>query len=162
MVVLTLLALASERRADNGLALDHLRAALALAEVDGFVRVFLDEGRPMAALLRRLIQESRDGRDASNGGPEGYAGRLLERFALESPGSVNAGSSQVPGIEALSDREVEVLSLVAEGRSNAEIATDLYLSVGTVKAHVHHIFGKLLVRNRSQAVARARELHLLD
>jgi LuxR family maltose regulon positive regulatory protein len=54
-----------------------------------------------------------------------------------------------------------VLELVAAGRSNAEIAGELYLSVGTVKAHVHHIFGKLLVRNRSQAVARARELRLL-
>jgi LuxR family maltose regulon positive regulatory protein len=61
----------------------------------------------------------------------------------------------------LSRREVEVLELVAIGRSNAEIAGELYLSVGTVKAHVHHIFGKLLVRNRSQAVARARELRLL-
>jgi LuxR family maltose regulon positive regulatory protein len=161
MVVLTLLALASEGRGDAGPALDHLRAALALAEPEGFVRVFVDEGPPMAALLRRLIQETRDGGDTPNGGPEGYAGRMLERFALESPRSPNAFSHQVPGIEALSDREVEVLSLVAEGRSNAEIATELYLSVGTVKAHVHHIFGKLLVRNRSQAVARARELHLL-
>jgi LuxR family transcriptional regulator, maltose regulon positive regulatory protein len=112
--------------------------------------------------LRRLIRDSGNGGNASNGGPEGYAGRMLERFALESPRSVNAASRQIPGIEALSEREVEVLSLVAEGHSNAEIATELYLSVGTVKAHVHHIFGKLLVRNRSQAVARARELHLLD
>ena len=158
--LLTLLALASERRGATGEALGHLERALALAEPEGFVRLFVDEGPPMAALLRRLIQESRNNGDASNGGPEGYAGRLLERFALESPRSVNA--RQVPGIEALSDREVEVLSLVAEGRSNAEIAAELYLSVGTVKAHVHHIFGKLLVRNRSQAVARARELHLLD
>jgi ATP/maltotriose-dependent transcriptional regulator MalT len=62
----------------------------------------------------------------------------------------------------LSERETEVLELVAAGRSNAEIARELYLSVGTVKAHVHHIFGKLLVRSRSQAVARARELRLLD
>ena len=162
MVLLTLLALAFERRGDASLALDHLRAALTLAEPEGFVRVFVDEGPPMAALLGRLIQESSDGGDTSNGGPEGYAGRMLERLAFESPRSLNASSHQVPGIEALSDREVEVLSLVAEGRSNAEIATELYLSVGTVKAHVHHIFGKLLVRNRSQAVARARELHLLD
>ena len=116
----------------------------------------------MAALLRRLIQESGNGGNESNGGPEGYAGRLLKHFALETPRPAGVASRQVPGIEALSDREVEVLSLVAEGRSNAEIATELYLSVGTVKAHVHHIFGKLLVRNRSQAVARARELHLLD
>ncbi len=164
MVLLTLLALASERRGDTGLALEYLRGALALAEPEGFVRVFLDEGPPMAALLRRLIQESRDGGDgdASNGGPEGYAGRLLERFALEAPPSGNGGPRGAPGIEPLSDRETEVLALVADGRTNAQIAGELYLSVGTVKAHVHHIFGKLLVRNRSQAVARARELHMLD
>ena len=83
-----------------------------------------------------------------------------------SPSSAPSGNggpreAPPPGIEPLSEREIEVLELVAAGRSNAEIAGELYLSVGTVKAHVHHIFGKLLVRNRSQAVARARELHLL-
>jgi LuxR family transcriptional regulator, maltose regulon positive regulatory protein len=152
-----LLALASEQRGETARALDHLKAALAGPE--GFVRVFVDEGPPMAALLRRLIQH--DG-DTPNGSPDGYAGWLLERFALESAPSGNGGSRQAPGIEPLSDREVEVLALVADGRTNAQIAAELYLSVGTVKAHVHHIFGKLLVRNRSQAVARARELHLLD
>jgi LuxR family transcriptional regulator, maltose regulon positive regulatory protein len=130
------------------------------------VRVFVDEGPPMSALLRRLIQDSRkEGvQSVPNGSPDGYAGRLLECFALETPPSGNGGSRETPaiGIEPLSDRETEVLALVADGRSNAQIAGELYLSVGTVKAHVHHIFGKLLVRNRSQAVARARELHLLD
>jgi len=111
-------------------------------------KLYVPRGRPGAVARSRLYRR--------------HAGRLLERFALESPRSANVASRQVPGIEALSDREIEVLSLVAEGRSNAEIATELYLSVGTVKAHVHHIFGKLLVRNRSQAVARARELQLLD
>ena len=155
--LLVLLALASEQRGETARALDHLKAAL--AEPEGFVRVFVDEGPPMAALLRRLIQN--DG-DTPNGSPDGYAGWLLERFALEAAPSGNGGSRQAPGIEPLSDREVEVLALVADGRTNAQIAGELYLSVGTVKAHVHHIFGKLLVRNRSQAVARARELHLLD
>ena len=94
--------------------------------------------------------------------PDVYAGRLLEHFALEAADSGNGGSrsGRAPGLEPLSERELEVLELVAAGRSNAEIAGELYLSVGTVKAHVHHIFGKLLVRNRSQAVARARELRL--
>ena len=166
MELLVLLALASERCGETGRALNHLKSALALAAPEGFVRVFVDEGPPMAALLRRLIQDSRIERFQSvpNGSPDGYAGKLLERFALETPPAGNGGSREMPaiGIEPLSDREAEVLALVAEGRTNAQIAGELYLSVGTVKAHVHHIFGKLLVRNRSQAVARARDLHLLD
>ena len=160
--LLVLHALALNARGDKEEALEHLGRALSLAEPEGFVRVFVDEGIPMAALLERLIREPRD--DGSyNGAPDVYAGRLLEHFALQAADSGNGGqrSGRTPGLEPLSGREVEVLELVAAGRSNAEIAGELYLSVGTVKAHVHHIFGKLLVRNRSQAVARARELRLL-
>ena len=65
-------------------------------------------------------------------------------------------------LEPLSERELEVLHLVADGLSNREIARTLFLSLGTVKAHVSHVYGKLLVRNRTRAVARARELQLLD
>jgi len=166
MELLVLLALASERSGETEQAMDLLKAALALAEPEGFVRVFLDEGPPMAALLRTLIQHHHDGglRTSPNGSPEGYAGTLLERFALEAQpaGNKTTREAPAPGIEPLSDRETEVLSLVADGRTNSQIAAELYLSVGTVKAHAHHIFGKLLVRNRSQAVARARELRLLD
>jgi LuxR family maltose regulon positive regulatory protein len=161
-----LLALASERPGATGGALEHLERALTLSEPEGFVRVFVDEGLPMAALLERVIRKPRD--DGSHNGPphgapDVYAGRLLEHIALQMADSGNGGprSGRAPGLEPLTGREVEVLELVAAGRSNAEIAGELYLSVGTVKAHVHHIFGKLLVRNRSQAVARARELRLL-
>ena len=157
-----LLSLTSQQLGETGEAFDQLERALTLAEPEGFVRVFVDEGLPMAALLERVIRERRD--DGSyNGAPDVYAGRLLEHFALQAADSGNGGprSGRTPGLEPLSGREVEVLELVAAGRSNAEIAGELYLSVGTVKAHVHHIFGKLLVRNRSQAVARARELRLL-
>jgi LuxR family transcriptional regulator, maltose regulon positive regulatory protein len=155
--LLALRALASERLGATDEALGHLRHALALAEPEGFVRLFVDEGPPVAALLARLIREPNEGEPV-----RGYAGRLLERFALEAPsGNGGSRSSPAPGLEPLSEREVEVLGLVAAGRSNAEIARELFLSVGTVKAHVHHIFGKLLVKHRSQAVARARELGLL-
>ena len=161
-----LLALTSERLDATNESMEHLERALTLAEPEGFVRVFVDEGLPMAALLERVIRSPRD--DGSlNGPPQGapdiYAGRLLEHIALQAADSGNGRprSGRAPGLEPLSGREVEVLELVAAGRSNAEIAGELYLSVGTVKAHVHHIFGKLLVRNRSQAVARARELRLL-
>ncbi|MGH3146712.1 MAG: LuxR C-terminal-related transcriptional regulator [Rubrobacter sp.] len=167
--LLALLALVSGRRGATGEAVGHLERALALAEPEGFVRLFADEGAPMAALLERLIREPRDdGSYAAS--PDGYAGRLLEHIAAEKgiyddPGNgaprSGQGPGRSPGLEPLSSREIEVLELVASGRSNAEIAGDLYLSVGTVKAHIHHIFGKLLVRNRSQAVARAQELRLL-
>ena len=160
--LLILRALALNGRGDTEGALHSLKRALALAEPEGFVRLFVDEGPPMAALLERLIRKSHDDGTYSVA-PDGYAGSLLEHFALEAPPSSNGGSrrSPAPGFEPLSEREIEVLELVAAGLSNAEIAGELYLSVGTVKAHVHHIFGKLLVRNRSQAVARARELRLL-
>lgn len=160
--LLALRALAFDRRGDAQEALDSLGRALLLAEPEGFVRLFVDEGAPMAALLARLLREPRDDGNRASA-PDGYAGGLLERFAREAPppGNGMARRSPVPGLEPLSEREIEVLELVAAGRSNAEIARELYLSVGTVKAHVHHIFGKLLVRSRSQAVARARELRLL-
>ncbi len=143
-----------------------MKRAVALAEPESFVRLFIDEGPPMAALLRRLVREPQDD-ESYAASPDGYAGRLLAHFAAETGLYANSGngtsrSGRTPGLEPLSEREIEVLKLVAAGRSNAEIAGELYLSVGTVKAHVHHIFGKLLVRNRSQAVARARELRLLD
>ena len=160
--LLVLRALALNGRGDTEGALNSSTRALALAEPEGFVRLFVDEGRPMAALLERLIREPRDGGTHAVA-PDGYVGKLLEHLALEAPPPSDGGPRRrpVPGLEPLSEREVEVLELVAAGRSNAEIADELYLSVGTVKAHVHHIFGKLLVRNRSQAVARARELRLL-
>ena len=161
--LLALLALASGRQGATEAALGHLQSALTIAEPEGFVRLFIDEGPPMAALLERLIRDPQnDGSYAVT--PDGYAGKLLERFAAEKgfyDDSGNGVSRRGPGLEPLSEREIEVLELVAAGLSNAEIARELYLSVGTVKAHVHHIFGKLLVRNRSQAVARARELSLL-
>lgn len=158
MELLALRALASERRGDTEEGLDSLRYALVLAEPEGFVRLFVDEGPPMAALLAKLL-----GKGRRNGArADGYAGRLLRHFVSEGdPPGERSGVGRIPGLEPLSEREVEVLGLVAAGLSNAEIARELYLSVGTVKAHVHHIFGKLLVRNRSQAVARARELGLL-
>jgi LuxR family transcriptional regulator, maltose regulon positive regulatory protein len=162
-----LLALTYERLGATNEALEHLERALTLAEPEGFVRVFVDEGLPMAALLERVIRSPQDDGSydgAPHGTPDIYAGTLLEHFALQAADDSGYGrprSGRAPGLEPLSGREVEVLELVAAGRSNAEIASELYLSVGTVKAHVHHIFGKLLVRNRSQAVARARELRLL-
>jgi LuxR family maltose regulon positive regulatory protein len=81
---------------------------------------------------------------------------------VEASGGEGAQATALPGIEPLSERELEVLRLLAAGRSNPQIARELYLAVGTVKSHVHRIYGKLLVRNRTEAVARSRELGLLE
>jgi LuxR family maltose regulon positive regulatory protein len=154
--ILVLQALALEARGNTEEATDSLERALSLAEPEGFVRLFVDEGPPMAALLSKLLRRRLD-----NGASE-YAGELLKHFAAAPPDGGRVREPVVPGFEPLSERELEVLRLLAAGRSNAEIARELYLAVGTVKAHVHRIYGKLLVRNRTQAVARATELNLLD
>jgi LuxR family maltose regulon positive regulatory protein len=142
--------------------MNSLERALSLAEPESFVRLFVDEGPPMAVLLSKVLRKRRDS-DPRDGASE-YAGELLKHFATEaapSNGERTRGVA-VPGLEPLSGRELEVLRLLAAGRSNTEIARELYLALGTVKAHVHHIYGKLLVRNRTEAVARASELRLLD
>jgi LuxR family maltose regulon positive regulatory protein len=132
--VLQALALAAKGEERDGLAV--LAEALALAEPEGYTRVFLDEGSPLAALLdRRAI-----------------AGR---RAAAPVPASMPAM------VQPLSERELEVLGLLAAGRSNREIAEELVVALDTVKKHVSHVLDKLGAANRTQAVAHARELGLL-
>ncbi len=135
-------------------ALPFVGEALTLAEPQGLVRSFVDEGAPLVPLLRRA---------AELGAARRYAERLLAAFqtdALRKTG-VKAPPPPQPLIEPLSERELEVLRLAAEGLSNQEIADRLVISVGTVKTHVHNILGKLDVRGRTQAGARARELDLI-
>ncbi|HSG18945.1 MAG TPA: LuxR C-terminal-related transcriptional regulator, partial [Anaerolineae bacterium] len=127
-------------------ALYHLNYALSLAKPEGYVRIFIDEGEPMAAMLRRAT--------AAGMFPE-YTGLLLKAFGT--PTSVD--SLLLP--ETLSARELEVLRLIAAGLANREIAEELVVSLGTIKTHINHIYQKLDVRSRTQAVARARELDLV-
>lgn len=162
--VLVLRALAGHVQGDLRQALDALRQALALAEPEGYVRIFLDEGPPLAELLR-LGQQRREWGDPPLAG---YAGRLLDAFPgrhmdpeADEPVPPRPPSLDAGHIEPLSERELEVLRLMASGLSNQEIAERLYLAVGTVKAHLHHIYGKLGAQGRTQAVARSRELNLL-
>jgi LuxR family maltose regulon positive regulatory protein len=134
---------------DDEQAVVYLGEALTMAESEGYVRIFVDQGKALVPLLRRA---------AHRGITPSYVARLLSAMA-DSPGA--PPSLALPLIEPLSERETEVLQLLAAGKSNQAIAAELVLSVGTVKAHNSNIYGKLGVRSRTQAVARARELNLL-
>jgi len=152
---LILQALTYSALSDAQSAFDRLSHALTLAEPEGYVRIFVDEGEPLRLLFRRMKDDTRAA------GQKNYLFKLLE--ALGEPASELHASSLVPQplIEPLSDREREVLRLIADGLSNHEIADKLIIGLGTVKTHINNIFGKLGVKNRTQAVARARELNLL-
>jgi len=147
--VLVLQALAFQSRGHLSGALSALEQALALAEPEGYVRTFVDEGEPMASLLRRAL---------SQGIAPNYVARLLAAFGEEARPAAPAMESL---LEPLSERELEVLRLVVAGLSNPEIAEELVIAVSTVKSHINHIYGKLAVETRTRAVARARELGLL-
>jgi LuxR family maltose regulon positive regulatory protein len=152
---LILKALALDRLGESDDAERTLDRALSQAEPAGYMRTFVDEGAPMAALLRRI----------ATGGVHGdYASRLIDARAFPFPtrSVESAGRARTPGlIEALSERELEVLKLIAAGKSNKEIAYELFLATGTVKKHTHNIYGKLGVQSRTQAIARARELGII-
>lgn len=154
------LALAA-RGAENN-AVDALADALTLACPQGYVRVFADEGAPMGVLLRRLIAAQR-AEPAAPGLPLGYLARVLQALSQHGvQGSGSSSAAMVPGlVEQLTARERDVLGLLVAGRSNRRIADELVVSVDTVKKHLTHIFGKLGAVNRTEAVARARQLGLI-
>jgi LuxR family maltose regulon positive regulatory protein len=144
-------ALAFHSTGDPVRAVRALESALGLAEPGAYIRLFVDEGEPMRALLSNISGEHRR-----------YAEKLLAAFVSE-PKTEGPTSSHVRGslIEPLSERELEILSLLAGGLTNREIAERLVLSVGTVKVHLKHIYGKLDAHSRTQAIVRARGLNLL-
>jgi LuxR family maltose regulon positive regulatory protein len=150
-------ALALAATGDEAAAVTTLAEALLLACPQGHVRVFADEGPPMAALLGRLIAAQRTGQAAA-GVPLGYLARLQRAFGPGQP----ARDPVPPGIvDPLTSRELEVLEMLAAGRSNQAIAGELVVTLDTVKKHVGHVLGKLGAANRTEAVARARELSLI-
>lgn len=177
-------------RGDITAALRHLRRALALGELEGCVRTFLDGGPAIRRLLTRLLasqaRQQHDADDADDADDAtrmraGYMEALLNAYDEDAsvpahedshlekadperaPAAPAAGQSRAvkPLLEPLTDREREVLRLLAHGRSNREIARELVIAVGTVKRHVSNVLGKLGVASRTQAIARAQDLSLL-
>jgi LuxR family maltose regulon positive regulatory protein len=149
--VMALQALAHAAQGDRPQALITLARALPLAEPEGFVRTFVDEGAPMAELLRLAAARSIV--------PD-YVGKLLAAFEQGREGKESPPPPS-PLVEPLSAREIEVLKFIVAGLSNREIAQKLFVEVGTVKTHINNIYGKLGVHSRTQAIARARELRLV-
>ncbi|MBP6016714.1 MAG: hypothetical protein KA586_08335 [Candidatus Promineofilum sp.] len=132
---------------------DTLTAALALAAPEGFARLFLNEGPVLVPLLKRV-------RAAAPAFVDRLLAALSAAAAEGSPPTIH-GLPPRPMTEPLSDREMDVLRLLAAGLSNQEIADQLIISVGTAKWHAHNIFDKLNVHGRTQAIARAREWQLI-
>ena len=156
-------ALALAAGGEEAAAVAELAGALTLACPQGCVRVFADEGQPMAALLARLITAQRSG-GAATEVPLGCLARLQRALGAQdvAPGAGRGSVMAVPGlVEQLTSRELEVLTMLAAGRSNQAIAGQLVVTLDTVKKHVSHVLGKLGAANRTEAVSRARELSLI-
>ncbi len=152
--ILALQALAFQAQGNVTQAMISLEQALFLAEPEGYVRLFIDKGPAMAALLRQAAARSI---------AVDYVGKLLAALAGETPGQEPSPIVHPPSplVEPLSERELEVLRLTAAGLSNREIAQELIVAVSTVKTHLNNIYRKLDVSSRTQAVARARDLKLM-
>ena len=169
--ILVVLALVQSARREEPAERTLLRA-LAMAEPESYRRIFLDEGWRLADLLRRCrsVQPASDSHLPSLA----FIDRLLEASEragrVQTSGQRSAGQAPGPTTARLDDglpislsaREMEVLALIADGKSNQEISAELYLALNTVKRHVYNIFAKLEVKKRTQAVSRARQLGLID
>jgi LuxR family transcriptional regulator, maltose regulon positive regulatory protein len=156
--ILALQALTLWARNEKERAVSTLARALTLAEPEGYIRTFVDEGVAMGELLSATLEARQRGRlDAVGRVPAVYLAKLLASLSQEggSPG-VNERMT-----EPLSEREQEVLAFIAAGKSNREIADKLFVSTTTIKTHINNLYRKLDTRSRTQAVARAREMSLL-
>ena len=155
--VCALEALALQAPDDTFAALASLERSLALAEPEGYVRMYLNEGAPMARLLCQAT---------SQGIYAEYANKLLAAFEASEVGRMGEIPPPTPPhtqplTEPLTPRELDVLRLISQGLSNRDIAEKLVIALNTVKRHTSSVYGKLGAKSRTQAVARARELGLL-
>ena len=160
--VLVLQALASQTQGDLPAALTALKRAVTLAEPEGYVRVFVDEGPPMAALLRAAAVVAQAERKAA---AFSYVRRLLEAVQEAGDSTPVTESLAQPGqglLEPLSKRELDVLRLLGTDLDGPAIARELVVSLNTVRTHTKNIYAKLGVNNRRAAVRRAEELDLLS
>jgi LuxR family maltose regulon positive regulatory protein len=155
--ILVLTALTHQAQGHTRRALTVLAEALSLAQPEGYIRLFVDEGEPMAVLLSTLREQQR------KQGPTPYLDSVLAAFPQEVRKDVTLrpSSPQQGLLDPLSERELEVLRELTQGASNQEIADRLVITVDTVKRHVSNILAKLEVSNLTQAVVQARRLGLL-
>jgi LuxR family maltose regulon positive regulatory protein len=145
--ILVLQALAHQMLGDIPAALVFLQRVVTLAEPEGYVRVFIDEGPPMASLLRALAKQ-------------GTAGNYVRRLLAAATETEHDGPIRQDLVEPLSDRELDVLRLLGTELGGPAIARELVVSLSTVRTHTKHIYAKLAVTNRRAAVRRAAELGL--
>ena len=164
LLVLQALAHAARGRGDQAIA--SLERGLALAEPGGYIRVFVDEGAPVAMLLGQSAA-----RRAQNDPARAYVDRLLAAFPETMSNQVGAVRNEPdahrssiivqPLPEPLTERETEVLRLLAAGMSSPDIAQHFVVSINTVKTQIKSIYSKLGAHSRDEALAKARALHLL-
>jgi len=141
---------------DTATALAELKFALANAEPGGFIMMFVSKGKPVAELLEEIVAVKKRDHDAAKAGFSlSYAQKILSVFKAATPPKIDGL------MDPISERELEVLHLIAAGLSNREIADKLFISLNTVKTHTKNINSKLNVNNRIKAVTRAKELKLL-
>lgn len=147
--ILILQALAFQIKGNRIKAIAVLKKALSLGEPENYIRIFVIEGQPMAQLLEKILEAERDI-------PRAYVKKLLMAFKLDKLIKTENGP-----VENLSERELEVMRLIAAGLSNKKIMEELYVSMSTVKTHIRNIYSKLSVNSRTQATIKAKELNLL-
>lgn len=153
--ILMLQTLTWQARDDTDQAMTALGRALDIAEPGGYIRIFVDEGPQLARLLYEALVR---------GISTDYVRRLLTAFPVPETKKISSSqtyASNLELIEPLSEREIEVLQLIAEGLPNQDIGSRLFVSLNTVKVHTRNIYGKLGIHNRTQAVAKARALGIL-
>jgi len=149
-------ALIFKAKGDIGAALDELQSALALAEPGGLINIFVSKGKPVAELLEEIVAVKKHDQDDTKAGfSRSYVKKIMIGFKASAPPKTKGL------LESLSEREIEVLHLIARGLSNKDIAEKLFISLNTVKTHTKNINSKLNVNSRTRAVARAKEIGIL-